>query len=605
MITYSKYAALLLTAMLSSSMAAEPVRYRFEQIPTFDEPNTETFGLALAINELGEVVGIADDESLVARGFLYTPGLFLEIPGFDTGLVSHPRAINQFGDVAGAAGYRVTSNGHTAIVSVPFIRGAGQGIRSILNGEELSRGLGGMAYTINDAGMVAFEGQGAQVRLANGERLNWGFADGGVVTTGRINQFGVLVGTGLRVGSEGFEAMRYDVNSRTAMSLHDPNQARMSFAIDINNAGIAVGDWVRRDNNRTVPVIWRNGSGEELPFINEHLFGWTGHVIAINDRGDVLGESSSAGGQRIDWVLFAGETTPLPLVDLIEGPGFDGYDEFMAFDINNSREISGAAIVRDAAHPLGSTNKPGVLAPLTSQAPAFPAPGLWADLSQPGAGFEINRVGDRHYLIWTTYDASGLPVWYFSQPVRLTHDGWRANLLRFRTNPNGDITSSVAGQAVLSHRRPTEMLFSWRLGEQSGTLAHQYLAGRCEAGARGHTGTWHDPARPGFGLSLLDLGERQAGVFYFYDQNGHPRWVFLHFPTGPGQTEAWLFHGGACPSCPYRPPQRSTIGAARLGLAPGEVELEVNLAGSGSLSAMRWQSAGRMARIPSAPRCDG
>lgn len=603
MIRFRHVAAVLMVVAACPAFGAEPVFLRFEQIPTFDEPNPETLGLALAINELGEVVGIADDSALVVHGFRYAAGEFSEIVGFGAQMTSHPRAINGFGDIAGGAGHRVSAGGQSAIVTVPFIQPSGEDIRSLLTADEIASGLGGMAFTLNDTGVVGFEGPGAMVALANGERLAWGFPDGGVIATGSINQLGRLVGTGLRAGGAGFEALLYNIKNRTVVNLHDPRHASLSFAVDVNNGGVAVGEWHRLDNNRTVPVLWRKGPGQQLPFVNEERPGWIGRAIAINDRGDVLGESSNANGERVDWLLFAGQTTPVAILDLVDAAFFQGFDDFMAFDLNNSREIAGAAIVRDPDHPLGSTNKPGLLRPIKAQVPAFPAPGLWADPLKPGSGFEINRVGERHYLIWYTFDQAGLPVWYFSETVRLLRDGWRAELLEFTLEGSGAISSKTVGQVVLSHRRLTRMLFSWRLGGRSGTHSYRYLAGPCEAGAHGYTGTWHDPAEPGFGVSLQDVGERQTAVFYFYDRNGRARWAELDFPAGPGETEAWLYHHGACPSCKYTPPQRSNIGTARLGLGPQFIDLGVDLAGSGDLAAMAWHSDNRMSRIPSTPSC--
>lgn len=596
-------AAVLIATFAPPAPGASAFNFRFEQIPTFDEPNPETLGLALAINELGEVVGIADDANLVARGFLYADRRLYEIPGFDTDLTSHPRAINQFGDVAGGAGHRVTGGGQSAIVTVPFVRAAGLPIRSLLTAEEISAGLGGMAFTLNDSGLIAFEGPGSVIALPDGTRLAWGFPDGGIIATGALNQLGRLVGTGLRTGAAGFEALLYNVDSRKAVNLHDSVLASMSFAVDVNNAGVAVGEWILTDNNRTVPVLWRKGRGQRLPFLNEERVGWIGRAIAINDRGDVLGESSSANGERIDWLLPWGESAPVAILELLETAFFEQFDDFIAFDINNSREIAGAAIVRDPGHPLGSTNKPGILRPAPAQTPAFPAPGMWADPAMPGSGFEINRVGDRHYLIWFTYDDDGLPAWYFSETVRMVGDGWRADLLEFSVDGFGALESSKVGEAVLMHRRPTKMLFSWRLGDRSGTLAYSYLAGMCAAGAVGLTGTWHDPIAPGFGLSLQDTGGPMTAIFYFYDLSGTARWAELEFPVGPGESQAWLYHQGPCPSCDYRHPHRSAIGSAHLSLVQDSIGLEVNLSGSGNLGAMAWQSDSHMTRISSPPGC--
>ncbi len=585
---------------------AQPLNYRLEVIPTFDEPNPETLGLAFAINELGEAVGISEDAQFMPRGFLYQAGQLKEVPGFGAGLTSDVRAINNFAEVAGGAMMNVVFNGHPGAMAVPFVKSPGGPPRTLLTNDEIHRrGIGGYAYGLNDAGMVGFEGGGSWVALPDGQRVEWGFLQfpGDYAGLGSMNNRGQIVGYGVPQDALGFEAVLFDLNTRTAVNLNDRTNAHSSFANDINEAGVIVGEWRLNSNGRTVPVLWEKLVPRQLPFVHEETPGWVGRTVAINDHGDVLGESQHLSGERLNWLLFAGVEIPIPLLDLVAGDFFEHFDDFLAFDLNNSRELVGAAIKHVPDAPFGSTNKPAILRPMIAAVPPAPAPGLWADPARPGAGIEINRAGGRHYLIWYTYDESGLPTWYFSDAIALVRDGWRAELYRFTRNAAGAVLRQSAGQVVLSSRSESALTFSWRLGGRGGSESYRYLAGDCAAGAKGVTGTWYNPDSPGFGVSLQHAGTGLSAVFYFYDVTGRARWVFVDFANGARAADAWLFTGGSCPGCAPRSPSRAIAGTAELVLVGGRVELNMNLPVTAGLPALGWHSANAMAPLSAPAAC--
>ena len=305
-------------------------------------------------------------------------------------------------------------------------------------------------------------------------------------------------------------------------------------------------------------------------------------------------------GTRVDWVLFAGTQKPVPLINLTNAEFQAAFDDFMGFDLNNAREIAGAAIAFDDDAPFGSTNKPGILRPEIPEQVVRPSPGLWADPAHPGAGVAINRVDNRHYLIWYTYDEAGLPIWYFSDTVALERDGWRAQLFEFTRNAQGLFSRRPVGQVIHLNRSRTTLQFSWRLGARSGTESFRYLPGRCTDGVFSTTGTWYDPAQPGYGMSVQEHAEGTVAIFYFYGERGLPRWAYLDFPGDTTRTDAWVFTGGACPTCEARTPVRQDGGSALLRRVQSDLEVELTVNG---VPGLNWQSVNRMIRLSSPATC--
>ncbi len=597
----------LILALLVSSPASamEPGSFEFEQIPTFDEPNPETLGLAFAINESGEIVGIAEDEQFRGLGFLYRLGVLGEVSGFDADTHASPRLINGFGDLAGFAGKNVVFSGVPGVVDMPFLRREGEPMRNLLTDDEIDAAVGGSVLAFNDLGSAVFSASEPQVAFPDGERMSLAnaFPHHGLAVVGALNNRNQLVGARSPNGGGGLEAFLLTLDDFSVVDLHDPSVAAQSYALDVNEAGVVVGYLHELADNRRVPMKWVDGVGQRLPFPNEDIVGWTAGAHAINDRGDILGESMFDTGEQVFWFLAAGAAEPIALDDLLEPGFFESFDTFFAYGLNNSREMAGAAVRFDPASPFGSSNKPGVIRPQALDVAPFPAPGLWAEVARPGSGVEINRVDDHHYLVWYTYDEEGLPTWYFSDDVSLVRDGWRAELYEFSRDEDGEIVRQAVGHVLLSNRTRTSLHFTWRLHGSAGTADFDYLAGTCETGAVGQTGTWFDPTDAGYGVSIQEAADTLAGVFYFYDSNGVARWAYLDYPDGPGTAEAWIFSGGPCPACDHSTPFPTVAGSALLSLGEQSITLELDVAGSGNLEAISWQSANTMLRLSSAPQC--
>lgn len=578
--------------------------FHFEQVPTFYEPSPNTLGLALGLNEFGEVVGISDDAELRTRGFLYSNGEIEEVPGLFPGAASHPRAVNLWGEVAGSAERMVRLNGHLAGVSTPVL-GPPQALSNLLTAEEDAVGRPGTVYAFNSAGIAALETNESLFIRADGTRQAIGFADtpeGFGALIGEMNELGQLVGSARRISAgHRMHAIWMDLGTGEVRDLHD-SRAQESFAHAINNRGVVVGAWIRNSDGRTVPVRWSQGQPELLPFLGQDEAGWTARAVDINDAGDILGYSSR-NGERRDWLILGGEGQPRALSSL-DGSAVDPrFDRFMAFAINNAREIAGAAITEDANAPLGSRNKPGLLRPLFGLPPERPSTGLWADLQKAGSGIEINRVGEDHFVLWYSYDDQGRPMWFGSDAIQLERGVWRADLYEHRRNAAGVISRTAVGRGAFTTLNSRNILFHWKLGSRSGTERYEFLLSDCARTANAESGSWFEAAKPGYGFSLARFDGRWAGVGYLYDQAGAPRWVFVDMGPGLRSAPVKWFEGGACPGCDYIAPMSRDLGQLTLDVVSGGLQHSLTVTAGAGAEGLNWSSNAQLTRLSSEMAC--
>lgn len=604
---------LLLACLIDEIDAAErvvsdaPLGFRFEQIPTFDEPSDLTYGLAFAINGLGESAGIADDAQLQPRGFVYANGRLRDVRGLYSGADSSLKAINLFGDVAGSAWRRTRIADSEVAIETPTA-GPANNLRSLLSEDESVTYLGGIAYAINAAGDVLYDTNRSMVMRADGERSEWGFADGASgyrATAGDLNELRQFVGTARR-GSDQLRlhALLQDLLTGEVRDLHDASLAYESTANDINNHGVAVGSWRRLGDFRTVPIRWTDGHAEMLPFLHfiSEEGGWIGEALAINDRGDVLGYSAR-GPQREYWLVLDGQGQAVPLADLIQASFYQAFDRFVAVDINNAREIAGTAVRDDPEAILGSTNKPGLLKPLLPQSFARPLAGLWADPARPGSGIELNRSGEDHYLIWYSYDGHGRPIWYASDSVLLDRGSWRASLYQHHIGANREVQRIRVGQVALTLLAGNELLFHWQLDGRAGTERFSYLLPDCALAENSDSGTWYEPARSGYGLSLLRFSGRWTGVAYLYDDEGAPRWAAVDIPAGSSAAPLMVYQSGSCPGCGNRLPQFQRAGQIRIDSVGARLSHQIDLTADFPGAHLAWQRSALLQKLSSDVVC--
>jgi hypothetical protein len=202
---------------------------------------------------------------------------------------------------------------------------------------------------------------------------------------------------------------------------------------------------------------------------------------------------------------------------------------------------------------------PAAGAPIATIAERSPlAQGVWWNPTQSGSGFEIFSVDGQIAVLWYTYDNAGRPTWYLAQgsQASLGQEDWPLLSHRWSNGKQGDPV--VAGTLRLSVIHPEAAEISWRLGNATGktTIEPSRFSGVINEVDR--SGAWFDPARPGWGVSLLEQGDITAGALYLYDSNGVPTWYAGHDRGRSGIN--LLASSGSCPGCTYRAPTHQSAG---------------------------------------------
>jgi YVTN family beta-propeller protein len=192
-----------------------------------------------------------------------------------------------------------------------------------------------------------------------------------------------------------------------------------------------------------------------------------------------------------------------------------------------------------------------------------PAAGLWYNPQRSGHGFDLQFFGAAMAITWYTYLEDGSPIWY--QALGPAANPWVATLNRFSFDPaTRGVSPQAVGEVRLAFDEARVARFDWRLGERSGSEPVQRLIAGAGVAAPDRTGTWYDPADPGWGLSLYSEGGAQAAVMYFYDGDNQPRWVLGQAPAGSGGVLPMASFRGFCPGCAAIPTTTSDGGQIEL-----------------------------------------
>jgi len=164
------------------------------------------------------------------------------------------------------------------------------------------------AWDINGAGLVVgsmSDGTGVDAGIwvpgqapallppVSDMEATWAFA---------INDSNVVVGFGKGAGADELHAIRWDGPSGTTL---DDLGAEAAVALDVNNAGIAVG-YVGGfdDDDPFSPVLWEPGE----PAVTLPTLGGTMAMASgINDAGEVIGLSTTAGDAEIHLVRWTSD----------------------------------------------------------------------------------------------------------------------------------------------------------------------------------------------------------------------------------------------------------------------------------------------------------
>jgi probable HAF family extracellular repeat protein len=278
-------------------------------------PGSNNFSRGYAINDQGVVVGESDNNS--SRAFRYDSdngmtGL-IRLAGDNDRGVAHD--INNAGDIVG-----VSSNG-SASRPTKWIAGVPNDLGTIAGTATAT----GRAWAINQngtaAGLSTNVAGTSQATLWNGGSITnlMSLGDGTrfsqafglndqlmVVGSSQIDQtVGELIGTTSTTSITRAFAWQSGVISELApfnlytLANNGPTTNYHSVAMDVNNAGLVVGNSQRIAGSAAVATLWRDGIPVDLNSLLPAGSGWNLlSAEGINERGDIVGFGTFNGASR-------------------------------------------------------------------------------------------------------------------------------------------------------------------------------------------------------------------------------------------------------------------------------------------------------------------
>ena len=191
--------------------------------------------------------------------------------------------------------------------------------------------------------------------------------------------------------------------------------------------------------------------------------------------------------------------------------------------------------------------------------------GHWWDAARAGSGFDIFNAADQVMVIWYTYDEAGHPTWYTAQGnIATLNKGVAWPLLQHAWTNGHKADPVTVGSLTLAVRNPEGMDVQWTVNGHSGTWPIVPFVASGTQIELDHSGSWFDPAHPGWGMTVTQQGDVLGGVLYTYDAQGAPTWL-SGFDRGRTDSAVQLYSAtGSCPWCAYAASQLKSAG--QLGL---------------------------------------
>jgi probable HAF family extracellular repeat protein len=322
-------------AILAAAVQAAPVPsfpYRVTDIGVF----AGRLSVGLDVNAHGQVVGSStyNNDVLLAHAFFYD-GVLHDL-GTLGGPYSDAAAINDQGQIVGAS----TLPGN--VITHAYLYDGSMRDLGTLGGEFSE------AYGINNAGrVVGWAANRAGIRhafLHDGTMKDLGTLGGQDSQARDINDAGIVVGWS-RTASGATRAFLHDGVMRDLGTL-----GGSSFAEGINAAGLIVGN-SNLSNAQSHAFIWDDGVMQDLGTLG----GPNSTGVAINSWGDVVGQSSRAGGSPRA-MLYTRSRGMVDLNDLID-PSL-GWELIQALSINDFGQIAGHGRINGQTHAFLLTPVP-------------------------------------------------------------------------------------------------------------------------------------------------------------------------------------------------------------------------------------------------------
>jgi probable HAF family extracellular repeat protein len=322
--------------MLATGTASATVLYTVTDLGTLDGGNGHS--RARAINDGGQVVGWATAPDGYEHAFLYRWGLMTDL-GTLGGPGSRAWDINNSGQVVGEAGMTSGYDGHA------FLYSDGQMI-------EISAAFGSVANGINEGGQVVGFAWAGHAFLYNpgGSMTDLGTFGGPYSRALKINDGGLIVGYAYTDWGY-YHACLW--SGDTMIDLGTLGDDVYCEAADINTSGQIVGTsgwWGHA-------FLYDSGVMTDLGTLG----GSYSDAFAINDSGQIVGESYITGGAQHAFLYSDGGITDLnSLID-----SATGWQLMTAQDINNRGQIVGYGTIAGGeqhAFLLTPVPEPGTIA---------------------------------------------------------------------------------------------------------------------------------------------------------------------------------------------------------------------------------------------------
>ncbi|KAA9132656.1 hypothetical protein F3N42_05405 [Marinihelvus fidelis] len=225
-----------------------------------------------------------------------------------------------------------------------------------------------------------------------------------------------------------------------------------------------------------------------------------------------------------------------------------------------------AALSCGLVTPAHASGAPPPSNGLAGPADAVFRQGMWWNPERAGNGWDINRVGDRVFVVWYTYDEAGNPTWYTSTG-ELDGERFQGELLSHSWVNNAAGPYTVAGSLDITFPSAQVANVNWQLGEHSGERVLQPFIFATEPVMSDYSGIWYDTAEAGYGLTVQTQGDTTFTVLYHYDAEGRPTWTTGTDPaSGDSAADNIVLSNstGQCAWCENRPHESTTVGTAAL-----------------------------------------
>ena len=168
---------------------------------------------------------------------------------------------------------------------------------------------------------------------------------------------------------------------------------------------------------------------------------------------------------------------------------------------------------------------------------------FWVDPSKPGSGVFLDQQGATLFATLFTHDASGNPVWLvMSNGVRQADGSFAGDLYRTR-GPLAEATRNVnaagslrfipgRGEAATLFYYVDGMLHSrnvqrFRFGAAARECKWSVTADKAIGERTNFTALWSNPADPGWGIAVSQLGDTAFAVLFTYDEQNRAAWAVM------------------------------------------------------------------------------